>query len=337
MTYKISNVLNIISVSKGTPAPTAQSYGVWGDRLYRYTIGCHYGHYLEFLVTLICYNFAFPIHKAHQIEAGWILEVIGFNIAVELVLCNFWHWMTYVSPYARSEPMKERKFNQENQYEPSGVVGFLWSSTGNLQREVLFTTLGWLQSSALQCLFMHLWATGRLPYHDVFFKSGDMKHNLSVIGSVLFITYWREFHFYWCHRMIHPWRWEVPGIGDIGKFMYKHFHSLHHKSYNPGPWSGLSMHPVEHFFYYSCTWVAALIKCHPIMFLYAKFHADIAPIGGHDGHQDPAGNGDFHYLHHAKFECNYGVPLIDFDRLFGTWVDYAENKAAKEAKQNKSK
>ncbi len=24
-------------------------------------------------------------------------------------------------------------------------------------------------------------------------------------------------------------------------------------------------------------------------------------------------------LHHAKFECNYGVPLIDFDRLFGTW------------------
>ena len=35
--------------------------------------------------------------------------------------------------------------------------------------------------------------------------------------------------------------------------IYKHVHSLHHRSYNPGPWSGLSMHPVEHLFYYGCT------------------------------------------------------------------------------------
>ena len=30
-----------------------------------------------------------------------------------------------------------------------------------------------------------------------------------------------------------------------------------------------------------------------------------------------------------RFECNYGVPFpIDFDRMFGTWVDYKEFKAA---------
>jgi hypothetical protein len=23
-----------------------------------------------------------------------------------------------------------------------------------------------------------------------------------------------------------------------------------------------------------------------------------------------------------KFDCNYGVPLIDFDFLFGSWVDF---------------
>ena len=38
---------------------------------------------------------------------------------------------------------------------------------------------------------------------------------------------------------------------------------------------------------------------------------------------------DFHWLHHARFECNYGVPLMDFDRLFGTWLDYNEYKARK--------
>ena len=33
-----------------------------------------------------------------------------------------------------------------------------------------------------------------------------------------------------------------------GAFLYRHVHSLHHKSYNPGPWSGLAMHPIERKF-----------------------------------------------------------------------------------------
>jgi hypothetical protein len=68
------------------------------------------------------------------------------------------------------------------------------------------------------------------------------------------------------------------------------------------------MHPVEHFFYYTCTllpllaWVSPALAMHPMHFLYAKFHADIAPIGGHDGFSDPGGNGAFHWLHHAHYE-----------------------------------
>jgi len=41
---------------------------------------------------------------------------------------------------------------------------------------------------------------------------------------------------------------------------------------------------------------------------------------------------DFHYLHHAKYECNYGVPLVNFDGLFGTWMDYKEYKANEKKK-----
>jgi len=94
------------------------------------------------------------------------------------------------------------------------------------------------------------------------------------------------------------------------------------------------MHPVEHLLYYSCATIPPLLlSVHPLHFLYCKFHADIAPIGGHDGHGDPGGNGDFHWLHHAKFECNYGVPWpFDFDTLFGTWVDYREYKESGQIK-----
>eukprot|EP01052_Picozoa_sp_SAG31_P006940 SAG31_NODE_325_length_17671_cov_9.902743_21_plen_103_part_00 len=78
------------------------------------------------------------------------------------------------------------------------------------------------------------------------------------------------------------------------------------------------------------------LQAHPLHHLYAKFHADIAPIAGHDGME--FSGGDFHWLHHHRFECNYGVPLIDFDRLFGTWADYGEwkeKKAKKDAKFEK--
>lgn len=120
-------------------------------------------------------------------------------------------------------------------------------------------------------------------------------------------------------------------------------------------------HISRHFLYYSCAWVPLLFAAHPIHFLYVKFHADIAPIGGHDGYDEPSANGSFHWLHHAYYECNYGgaypsiaqkniawpynahihtyialpdvlfmghaVPFpIDFDKMFGTLVDYAEYK-----------
>ena len=29
----------------------------------------------------------------------------------------------------------------------------------------------------------------------------------------------------------------------------------------------------------------------------------------------------FHYLHHRYFECNYGDPMLPFDRWFGTFHD----------------
>ena len=42
----------------------------------------------------------------------------------------------------------------------------------------------------------------------------------------------QEFHFFMVHKLLHY------------QPLYRWFHATHHKSYNPGPWSGLSMHPV---------------------------------------------------------------------------------------------
>ena len=53
------------------------------------------------------------------------------------------------------------------------------------------------------------------------------------------IIYIRYAHFYFIHWLIH---W---------KPLYNACHYLHHKNINVGPWSGLSMHPIEHLLYFS--------------------------------------------------------------------------------------
>lgn len=93
---------------------------------------------------------------------------------------------------------------------------------------------------------MHLFASGRIPFYRTFWA-----YPIWSMFQLLLIPYWRDFHFYWIHRMMHPWR--IAWLPDVGQVLYTKFHSLHHKSYNTGPLSGLSMHPVEHFIYYTCT------------------------------------------------------------------------------------
>ena len=36
-------------------------------------------------------------------------------------------------------------------------------------------------------------------------------------------------------------------------------------------------------------------------------------IGGHDGYDKPLGGSLVHYLHHTKFNVNYGTPVVPFD------------------------
>lgn len=314
----------------GTRESLLGDFGEWGNWVWTLLIGCHCSHLVEYIVALLCYYLLYSdgawLEEAKVPRLGWMGRIVLFNLVCELSTFGFWHWFTYMS--AQGKALQPVKFNPENQYEPSGKpVGFFRSETGHLEREITFNTLGWLQSAGWQILLTFLWARGSLPVYTDFWS-----RPVYSVALLLAPTYWREIHFYFAHRLIHPWWDRSLGLmdGDIGAFLYRHVHSLHHKSYNPGPWSGLSMHPVEHFIYYSCAWLPPLFMAvHPLHFLYTKFHADIAPVGGHDGKGPPSPGSDYHYLHHAKFECNYGTPFpINFDGLFGTWVDLAEFQKA---------
>ena len=71
------------------------------------------------------------------------------------------------------------------------------------------------------------------------------------------ITLWNGIHFYFIHRLLH-----FP-------FLYKIAHHVHHRNINPGPWSGISMHPIEHILYFSAVLIHFIIPSHP---LHVFFH-----------------------------------------------------------------
>jgi sterol desaturase/sphingolipid hydroxylase (fatty acid hydroxylase superfamily) len=130
------------------------------------------------------------------------------------------------------------------------------------------------------------------------------------------VALFREVHFYAVHRLIH---WPP---------LYRRVHSLHHRNVNPSPWSGLSMHPVEHVLYFSSLALHWVVPTHPLHAMFHTIHLAASPIAGHAGFEQidvgpakVATNGYAHYLHHKLFEVNYADGVIPLDRWFGTFHD----------------
>lgn len=145
-----------------------------------------------------------------------------------------------------------------------------------------------------------------------------------------FVRIWHSFHFYWVHRLLH-----VP-------FFYRIAHAVHHRNIDVGPWSGLSMHPIEHVLYYSSILIHFVVPSSPVHVLFHLYVLSLSAIVSHAGyggfrisHRKRGQVGAFfHQLHHRYFECNYGAPDLPWDRWFGTFHDGTE-KAAEKLKEKR--
>lgn len=168
--------------------------------------------------------------------------------------------------------------------------------------------------TAFEVVTLWLYGNSKIPF--VSFAAHPVYGILMMIG----VIYLRAIHFYWVHRFSH-WR----PIYDIS-------HYLHHKNINIGPWSGLSMHPIEHILYFSGIMLHWIIPSHPMHALFHAMHAGLAPAPGHTGFHTlqaneeenvPAVGSDhyFHYLHHRYFTVNFGDIAFPLDKWFGSLLD----------------
>merc|ERR1719370_68245 len=173
---------------------------------------------------------------------SWLTPILIRNLLGTWVVCGLWDWVLYFSPL--KERLSEFKITAS------------YPHLSQFTHDAAYTTIASVLATGLEGLLCYAWASGILSYSNL--EEAPI-FNLLVAATV---SIWRSPHFYIIHRMIHPWR--VSGLPDIGRFLYRKVHSLHHKSYNPTAWSGTSMHPVESTLYYSSCLIPVLLGLHPV-------------------------------------------------------------------------
>ncbi|XDZ66523.1 sterol desaturase family protein [Alphaproteobacteria bacterium LSUCC0684] len=132
---------------------------------------------------------------------------------------------------------------------------------------------------------------------------------------------WISFHFYWVHRWLH---WPP---------LYRLAHALHHRNTNIGPWSGLSMHPVEHVIFFSSILIHFILPSSPVHILFHMQHQSLTAATSHTGYEallmkdkKHLALGTFHHqMHHRYFDCNYGNLEMPWDKWFGSFHDGTES------------
>ena len=138
-----------------------------------------------------------------------------------------------------------------------------------------------------------------------------------LILFILLMPAWETFYFFMIHRLIH---WPP---------FYKRIHALHHRNTNIGPWSGLSMHPMEHLIYLGTVLIHWAVPSTPLLIIFHLQYFTLSAATTHTGYQGVmAGNrlilplGTFHHqMHHRYFECNYGGLEIPMDQWTGSFHD----------------
>lgn len=255
--------------------------------------------------SLIAFLFFWPSSMNMKVVSwDWTLHILGINFAAILLLAGLLHLYLYAYP---KQDMR-LKFDVKPM-EIHKKFTFGYQTWDNIFWSLVSGVPIW---SAWMILYFYVAANGWLPIVESFSASP-----IWFIVFFIIIRFWQSFHFYWIHRFIHH------------TWLFKNVHYLHHRNINVGPWSGISMHPVEHVLYYSSILIHFVLPSHPIHVIFHMFALNLGAVISHSGFDKLIINDKeiwkagsfFHQLHHRFFQCNFGSEEMPLDRWFGSFHD----------------
>ena len=255
--------------------------------------------------ALIWVYFTPELAAMKNFEAGWVSYIFFRNLVLILLWTGAWHFWFYVRKAQGTDWKHTTKWLARD----NRLFLFRNQTLDNLFWTIVGAVPAW---SAYEVLTMWLYANDYIPFVSI------SEHPVYFCVLMCLVPVIRDIHYYTVHRISH---W-----GPI----YKWVHYVHHNNVNVGPFSGLSVHPVENLWYWSGVMIHWIIPSHPIHALFHMQHAALTPAPSHSGFErvvllEGVGvktNDFFHFLHHKYFECNYGGDgMLPLDRWFGTFHD----------------
>lgn len=261
------------------------------------------------------------LEETSTLAFGWVAQIWLRNMVLLVLVAGGLHWFFF---------MKKKQGNRLK-FDPRDLMykGKQFSFGGQVRDNMFWSLVSGVGFWTAYEVLM-FWAMGN-GYAPIMNPSSN---------PVLFVLWflltplWISFHFYWVHRLLH---W-----GPI----YGWFHALHHRNINVGPWSGLSMHPVEHLIYFSSILIHFVFAAHPLHILFHMQSQGLQAATSHTGYESmlikdktALDLGAFHHqMHHRYFEVNYGNLEVPWDKWFGTFHDgtVAEHERLKSRRGRRS-
>ncbi len=252
------------------------------------------------------------LERATTFQADWMLQIWARNLALMIFVAGGLHLFLFTL----KKQTDKRKFDPRDLAAKSRAFSF---------RNQVHDNMFWTLASGVTVWTLFEWASYWAYANGYITMITFAEHPIWFVLLFFLIPIWGSFHFYWIHRLLH---WPP---------LYRLAHSLHHRNINIGPWSGMSMHPVEHLLYLSTCMIHWIVASHPIHVLFHLQLKSLEASTSHSGFESlfirdkrQLALGDFfHQMHHRYFECNYGTLEMPWDRWFGSFHDGTEAQDAK--------
>jgi len=199
------------------------------------------------------------LERCVELRPDWILEMFARNLGLIVVVAGSLHLYFYTF----------RCQGEARKFDPRDLADDDRRFLGRRQvRGNVFWTCasGVTVWTAYEVFFMWAYANDLLPFYLDW-----MAHPFLFVFTFVAIIFWSSLHFYFIHRLLH-WR---P--------LYRIAHALHHRNDNVGPWSGLSMHPIEHVIYLSSVLIHVVLLSHPIHILFHMQWNTLGAVTAHTG------------------------------------------------------
>lgn len=275
---------------------------------------------IELLLAWAVYAWLMPSWSAMQtLSLDWVGMIWARNLITLVIFAGGLHlWF-----YTFTAQGKTLKYDARNLARNNGTYTFRNQVLDNMFWSLASGVTIW---TLYEVLYFWGAANGYAPQINL------ASNPVWFILWIVLVPIWASLHFYWVHRALH---WPP---------LYRLAHRLHHRNVNIGPWTGLSMHPVEHALYFTSLLIHFVVPSHPVHVLFHFYNLGLNPAFSHAGFEAVvAGDkrrlnaGDFfHQLHHKYFECNYGTAEMPWDVVFGSFHDGSE-EATKETRQRKKR